>query len=98
MHTKEDVYDIYKYCTDAYGNAYILYKKYSSKDPTEHQKRITPGQLWIRLSDSPIAFPMLDIIDVENSYKQLSAISICDICMLGTGNKIIITGYHNDSS
>ena len=100
VHNKSDVYDIYNYCIDTYGNAYILYKKYDVENPSEFQKRMTPGKLWIRLSDSPIAFPMLDIIDVADSYSQLSVLDKCgihDICMLGTGDKLIITGYHDES-
>lgn len=54
---KNEVWDIYKYGRDAYENAYILYKKYKSDNPTEKEKLNTKGELWIRLKDHPIAFP-----------------------------------------
>ena len=34
-HLKKDVWDIFKYYVDAYGNIYILYKKYNVDNPTE---------------------------------------------------------------
>lgn len=54
---KKDVYDIYKYGRDVYDNSYILYKKYESETPSVKEKKDTRGELWIRLSNHPIAFP-----------------------------------------
>lgn len=69
----DEAFDIYKYATDKYGNAYGLYKKYSlshvispylddedtaiDQPITYAMKENTLGSLWIRLKDSPIAFP-----------------------------------------
>lgn len=93
-HVKKDVWDIYKYYTDSYGNMYILYKKYDIDNPTEEQKLSTFGELWIRLADSPIAFPYTSVIDIDNSSDTVSNFrnNIVDICMLDTGTKFIITG------
>ena len=58
-----DVYDIYKYGLDLNGNSYILYKQYDYskveelKDMSFSLKRNTPGEMWIRLANHPIAFP-----------------------------------------
>ena len=49
-------YDIYKYGTDMYGNNYMLLKKYPASADYE-QKQNTPGELFIRLKDHPIAVP-----------------------------------------
>jgi len=49
-------YDIYKYGTDRFGNAYILYKQYD-QNATASDKENVLGQLWIRLKDHPLAFP-----------------------------------------
>lgn len=61
-HTKSEVWDIFKYGLDVAKNAYILYKQYDysgEDDPTYRDRQNTPGELWIRLSDHPIAFPAL---------------------------------------
>lgn len=56
-------HDIYKYGIDLNGNSYILLKKYdyssiSRRDQLTFQmKKNTLGELWIRLSGHPIAFP-----------------------------------------
>lgn len=55
-------YDIFKYAYDLHGNIYVLYKKYSQPDLPWNDKLHTPGQLWIRLADTPIAFPMGKVI------------------------------------
>lgn len=52
-----NVYDIFKYGMDRFENLYILYKKYDRPNPTYRERLDTPGQLWIRMNDSPIAFP-----------------------------------------
>ena len=93
-HVKSDIWDIYKYYEDAHGNLYILYKKYNCENPTEEQKLSTLGELWIRLADSPIAFPYMSIIDVDNSSSQISKLdgNIIDICMPEAGTKFVVTG------
>lgn len=62
----DDVYDIYRYGIDSYGNMYCLYKLYtlpdslsalSPSDASYRFKQSTPGELWIRLKDHPLAFP-----------------------------------------
>lgn len=62
-------YDIYRYGTDIFGNMYILLKDYNlqpdenntidqlMQNVTEQQKASTPGSLWIRFKNHPIAFP-----------------------------------------
>ena len=57
--TENDVYDIYRYGMDQYDNMYVLYKKYDVENPSYGEKRDTPGQLWIRKSNHPIAFPAI---------------------------------------
>ena len=65
-----NVYDIFKYEVDAYGNMYVLYKRYndvainSLYASNEHSMKLhTPGKLWVRLCDSPIAFPLEHVLD-----------------------------------
>lgn len=57
--SEAEVYDIFKYGTDRYDNMYILYKLYSSATITSIEKENTPGQLWVRLRNHPIAMPAL---------------------------------------
>ena len=61
-----DAFDIYRYGIDSYGNMYCLYKQYDGDVVREmaplgglsyKYKRSTPGSLWIRLKDHPLAFP-----------------------------------------
>ena len=109
------MYDIYKYAIDAYGNMYILYKKYSPKNGdvqsmTPSEKLHTPGKLWVRLCDSPIAFPVEYAADLENSAKisvvkdsgvdhvKLSDVDIYDFEILPTGYKICIAYVDTISS
>ena len=54
---KCNVYDIYQYTLDRFSNSYVLYKKYSSKEPDYLERKDTTGELWIRKSNNPIAFP-----------------------------------------
>ena len=79
---------------------YILYKVYGTDNPTEQQKLAANGELWIRLADSPLAFPMSCVVDIGNSSPAIGPdggfISICDICMHKSGTKIEITGYTNE--
>lgn len=100
MHSPAEVHDIYKYYTDSYGNMYILYKQYNEENPSEQTKLATPGELWIRLPDTPIAFPLKMIVDMDNSSDTLpdssssnAMDSICDICMFESGAKFVMTGY-----
>lgn len=58
-----EVFDIYRYGVDSYGNMYCLYKQYDP-DMMDGNGRFgykyaqsTPGELWIRLKDHPFAFP-----------------------------------------
>ena len=44
---------------DNLKNIYVLYKKYKQPNPTYKEKRDTPGAIWIRLKNHPIAFPAL---------------------------------------
>lgn len=65
-------YDIYKYTQDIYGNSLILFKSYKhlykqhEKDeakyvPSYNDKKNTPGELWMRIKNHPIAFPAFDL-------------------------------------
>lgn len=67
-------YDIYKYFEDAYKNIYVLYKKTDSS-MTQWQKLHTPGELWIRLADSPIAMHVEDVLS-ETSQKLLQSLQM----------------------
>ena len=67
-----DVYDIYRYGLDNLKNIYVLYKKYREPNPTYKEKRNTPGALWIRLKNHPIAFPAL----LSGGYTEYQ---VCDI-------------------
>ena len=97
--------DIFKYQIDSYGNMYILYKRYdySSGEPTYNEKLNTPGRLWVRLCDSPIAFPLSSVIDVENCSKydyyvngnehrflSLSECKVYDFEIIPSGKKICL--------
>lgn len=55
-----DMYDIYFYGMDGSENIYTVYKKYGKNETTFHERRNTPGRLWIRKKNSPISFPALD--------------------------------------
>lgn len=57
-HLRKDIYDIYNYGLDAYDNMYILYKQYNVENPDYQLKKNTLGQMWIRLKNHPIAFPI----------------------------------------
>lgn len=58
-HIRKEVYDIYNYGMDAYSNMYTLYKRYSSDKPTYWEKKNTLGQVWIRLCNHPLSFPLV---------------------------------------
>lgn len=100
----ENYDDIFKYQIDSYGNMYILYKRYdySSGEPSYNEKLNTPGHLWVRLCDSPIAFPLSSVIDngkcsKYNYYRQnvneilpLSECKIYDFEIIPSGKKICL--------
>lgn len=67
---ERDVYDIYRYGMDSFDNMYILYKRYDDENPSYWDKKNTPGQLWIRRKDHPIAFPAI----LPNELSGLQAI------------------------
>lgn len=53
-------YDIFRYGLDIYGNTYILVKQYDTDDISaiDYDIRLkTPGTLWMRIKNHPIAFP-----------------------------------------
>lgn len=61
-----DAYDIYRYGIDSYGNMYCLYKQYQAEAAISAApygglsyrfRQNTPGELWIRMKDHPLAFP-----------------------------------------
>ena len=82
-HMRKDVYDIYNYGMDAYGNMYTLYKRYGKDSPTYQEKKNTLGEIWVRLKDHPIAFPLVlpvhwqdhAAIDMDSANQQLKDIS-----------------------
>lgn len=57
--TKANIYDIHDYVLDFQNNVYVLYKNYGNAHPTYKQKLNTPGQVWVRLNNHPIAFPLV---------------------------------------
>lgn len=56
-HDRSSVYDIYRYALDENANSYILYKQYGKDEPSYKEMRNATGELWIRLSEHPFAFP-----------------------------------------
>ena len=74
----EKYYDIYRYARDIFGNMYILLKNYGltslnvehMQNIPEEQKRNTPGSLWIRLKNHPIAFPAY-MLNKLSSFQQI---------------------------
>lgn len=94
-------YDIYKYTQDIYGNSLILFKSYKhlyrenadveSYAPSFNEKKNTPGELWMRIKNHPIAFPAFDLradfieltqyyntSDITDPHKLNSYISIAN--------------------
>jgi len=62
----DQVYDIYRYGIDSDGNMYCLYKQYDQDaflsayeqgGLSYRYKQNTPGELWIRFKNHPLAFP-----------------------------------------
>lgn len=69
-------YDIYQYGKDIYGNIYVLVKKYDgvksfeqNKNVDEQIKNNTPGELWIRFKNHPIAFPAFNIGKINDDFN-----------------------------
>ena len=52
----ENVFDVFKYCVDAYGNSIMIVKSVP-QDATYSQRLETPGELWMRVAHHPFAFP-----------------------------------------
>ena len=91
------VSDIFKYQVDKFGNMYILYKNYG-KDPADVpyvEKLHTPGTLWVRLADSPLAFPVDAVTGIANDtdgsqMERISGNVVYDVEVLPAGNKICV--------
>ena len=68
-----DVHDIFRYSMDAYGNMYMLLKKYDDHGISYGAKKSVPGQLWIRRKDNPIPFPAFigrrSAIDTQTDFN-----------------------------
>lgn len=80
-------YDIFKYAVDAYGNHWILFKKYADADtvmnPAKSRTRKDAlGELWFRPKDHPLAMPAFDFrpstttsqIDLATANSYLSSL------------------------
>ena len=84
-HDETTVYDVYQYGLDSNSNIYVLYKQYGIEMPTYKERRDTPGELWIRLKDHPIAFPafhgrypnvyLRDYNRISQAIKDLASLS-----------------------
>lgn len=61
---------IYKYAKDFYGNIYILYK-----DEEDRTNRNALGNVWIRMKNHPIAFPLFDVTDSSTPFSSVSCLS-----------------------
>lgn len=76
-------FDIYRYAEDCMGNSIFLlksyrhlYEKHKGEEgyaPSYHEKRNTPGELWMRIKNHPLAFPA---IDLRKGYEDLSQYSV----------------------
>ena len=75
--TKANLYDIYDYALDKSNNIFVLYKNYGVANPTYKQKQNTLGQIWVRLKNHPIAFPLVSESD-SKTEKELSQIKFND--------------------
>ena len=62
--------EIYKYSKDMYGNIYILYKDAGNRDNRNYL-----GEVWVRLKNRPIAFPLFDLTNSPEVFSQLSCLS-----------------------
>ena len=75
---RQDIIDvankaIYKYAKDFYGNIYILYK-----DEDNRNNRNSLGNIWVRLKDHPIAFPLFDVSESSTPFGESSCLSDSD--------------------
>ncbi len=89
------MHDIFKYQLDSLGNIYILFKTYDVENPSYSQKLNTKGELWIRLVDSPIAFPVMKNVS-KDSYNGLSN-DIYDFEIVPDGNRIVVVYKDHES-
>ncbi len=62
-----------KWCSDIYGNQYGLYKDIKNTTPKVRQTR--PGQIWIRKNSQQTEPSRLALVDVFDTYKNLSIYS-----------------------
>ncbi len=69
--TKANIYDIYDYALDFQNNIYILYKNYGVAHPTYKQRLNTAGQVWVRINNHPIAFPLVSEIEDDKDLSQI---------------------------
>lgn len=79
-HQLSGEYDIYRYGEDTLGNSLFLLKSYKHlyaqhKDdpnyrPSYHEKRNTPGELWMRVKNHPLAFPAIDLREGYDGISQ----------------------------
>lgn len=65
--------EIYRYGKDIYGNSYMLYK-----DEGKRKDKDALGEMWVRLKNHPIAFPLFDFDKSQNSFSKVSCISDTD--------------------
>lgn len=84
-HDRKDLYDIYKYGFDTYGNIYVLYKQYGQEKPSYQTKLNTLGKMWIRLNNHPIAIPL-----VLKSQPNLAPVDVA------SANQYIRTIYEDN--
>lgn len=82
-HQLSGEYDIYRYGEDTLGNSLFLLKSYKhlyaqhkndpNYRPSYHEKRNTPGELWMRVKNHPLAFPA---IDLRKGYDDISQYNV----------------------
>lgn len=75
---RQDIIDIsgkavYRYAKDFYGNIYVLYK-----DEGDRTNRNALGNVWVRLKNHPIAFPLFDVNESSTPFSEVSCISDSD--------------------
>lgn len=90
---ESEVYDIYRYAVDAYGNMYVLYKMYGNNENiTEHDKLMHVGRVFIRLADTPISFPLSAIVEHNSFYESaLKNWNIIDMQLMPNGKAVVFT-------
>ena len=78
----EAVHDIYQYGLDAYGNAYILVKDYGLKSIDQlsaistQTKKSTPGKLWMKLKNHPLALPAYVLKNDSIHTESISQLAV----------------------